>query len=83
MDKTPKREINAREQSASVLAAAVRARIVVTRKEQGLTAAAVAQQIGLSRPFYTQLERGMRRLSMVRFLMICDVFKVNPGEMLK
>ena len=43
----------------------------------------VASRMGLSRPFYTQLERGERRIDLVYFLMICQALCVEPGELLK
>ena len=59
------------------------ARIVQVRKERGLTSAEVAKQLGLSRPFYTQLENGTRRMTLVYYLAICRVLQVQPGELLK
>ena len=88
MSKTKKSTQNARLHSKTLKAAAghcddVRKRIVQERKEQGLSAASVAKQMGISRPFYTQLEGGTRRMDLVYFLAICRVLRVEPGELLK
>ena len=61
----------------------VRERIVQARKKQGLTTYEVAKQMGISRPFYTQLEGGTRRIDLVNFLAICQALRVEPGELLK
>ncbi len=67
MSKTKKSTRNARLHSKTLKAAAghcdeVRKRIVQERKAKGLSAAYVAKQMGISRPFYTQLEGGVRRM---------------------
>ena len=61
----------------------VREQIVKVRNERGLTAAEAARRVGISRPFYTQIECGSRRMNMVYFLAICKVLSVDPGELLK
>ena len=88
MSKIKKSTRNARLYSKTLKAAAghcdeVRKRIVQERKEQGLSAAEVAKQMGISRPFYTQLEVGTRRTDLVYFLAICQVLQVEPGELLE
>ena len=88
MAKTPKQTRNERRYSKSMVAAAsdcakLRKRIVKKRKERGLSAADVAKQLGISRPFYTQLEGGVRRMGLVYFLAICEALQVEPGELLK
>ena len=42
----------------------VRANILRIRKRKKLTAEAVAKRVGISRPFYTQLEGGKRRMAL-------------------
>ena len=69
--------------AATVQCAKVRERIVRTRTNRGLTGTQVADAMGLSRPFYTQLEGGTRRMSLVYFLAICQALRVEPGELLK
>ena len=88
MTKTKKSTRNARLHSKTLKAAAghcdeVRKRIARERKARGLTAAEVAKQMGISRPFYTQLQAGTRRMDLVYFLAICRVLQVDPGELLK
>jgi transcriptional regulator with XRE-family HTH domain len=61
----------------------VRRRIRLTRKEKQLTAAAVALAVGISRPFYTQLEGGTRRLSMDYFLRIAEALHTHPTRFLE
>ena len=61
----------------------VRAQIVMFRKDQGLTTAEIARRVRLSRPFYTQLENGRRKMDLVYFLRICRVLGVEPGELLE
>ena len=53
------------------------------RNARGFTAADIAKQMGISRPFYTQLEGGARRMDLVYFLAICDALQVEPGKLLK
>ena len=88
MSKTPKKTRAVRFRGGNLTAATthcdtVRQRIVRLRKDRGLTSAEVSKQMGISRPFYTQLEGGTRRLSLVYFLMICRVLRVEPGDLLK
>ena len=88
MAKTKKKSRAARIRGGNLKAAtthcdAVRERIVQMRKERGLTGAEVSSMMGISRPFYTQLEGGTRRMDLVYFLMICNALRVEPGELLK
>ena len=88
MKKTKKSTRNERLHSKNLKAAAghcdeVRKRIVQERKAQGLSAVEVAKKMGISRPFYTQLEVGTRRMDLVYFLAICLVLQVEPGDLLK
>lgn len=45
------------------MAVDIRKRIRDLRKEKGMSAKEVSEKMGISRPFYTQLEGGTRRLS--------------------
>lgn len=84
MAKTPKRRLRPGHlAAAAVHSAKVRQRIVQMRKAQGLSAAEVSKQLGLSRPFLTQLEGGTRRMDLVYFLGICRVLRVEAGELLE
>ncbi len=72
MANTPKKTRNERRYSKSMIAAAtggekIREQIVQLRNARGLTSADVAKQMGISRPFYTQLEGGTRRMDLVYF----------------
>lgn len=58
----------------------VRKRIRAYRESQGLRAEDVAKQIGVSRPFYTQLESGARGLSVIHLFKIAKALKVTIGE---
>ena len=51
------------------------------RDALGLTGAQVSRAIGLSRPYYTQLEGGTRRLSAENVRKIADVLGVPVGEL--
>jgi transcriptional regulator with XRE-family HTH domain len=83
MAKTTKRHFRAGHlAAAAVQTAKVRERMVQVRKAQGLSAAEVSKQLGLSRPFLTQLEGGTRRMDLVYFLGICRVLRVEAGELL-
>ena len=89
MSKTPNRPLGPRRPKVKKAAEAhrkskkVRERIVELRKERGLTATQMAKRMGLSRPFYSQLEVGTRRMDLVYLLMICSILKVEPGKLLK
>jgi transcriptional regulator with XRE-family HTH domain len=60
----------------------VRANIRRIRKQKRLTAEVVAVRIGISRPFYTQLEGGTRRLSLRYLIGIARALEVRPGSLL-
>ncbi len=55
--------------------------IRATRDALGLTGAHVSRAIGLSRPYYTQLEGGTRRLSAEHVRRIAEVLGVHVGEL--
>ncbi len=61
----------------------VRANIRRIRKEKKLTAEAVAESVGISRPFYTQLEGGTRRMSLRYLIGIALALEVKPGRLFK
>lgn len=60
--------------------ARVRGVLRQARMEQGVTVLEVSRRVGISRPFYTQLEGGSRRLSVVYFFAICRALRVDPVQ---
>jgi len=78
------RRINLRKPEPGELSAdIVRANIRKTRKDKGLSAQKVAEKVGISRPFYTQLEGGTRRLSVDYLLAISKGLGVDVRDLLK
>ncbi len=61
----------------------VRANIRRIRKEKRLTAEVMAERIGISRPFYTQLEGGTRRMALRYLFGIALALEVKPGRLFK
>jgi putative transcriptional regulator len=63
------------------MAVDIRKRIRDLRKAKGMSAKEVSERMGISRPFYTQLEGGTRRLS-VRYLEgIAKALSTTPSEL--
>lgn len=58
----------------------IRARIRAIREAQGLRALDMAESIGVSRPFYTQLEGGQRRLTVDNLFKIIRALGVSISE---
>ena len=56
-------------------------RIRALRKQKGLSGAEVAQKMGISRPFYTLLEGGKRRLSAGHVEKIARILSVPVSEL--
>ena len=83
MAKTPTRRPRRHLAAAKVESAKVRKRIRQVREAQGLAGNEIASKMGISRPFYTQLENGTRRVDLVYFLAICQALRVEPGELLE
>ena len=61
----------------------VRANIRRIRKEKRLTAEVTAQRVGISRPFYTQLEGGTRRMALRYLFGIALALEVKPKSLFK
>ena len=59
----------------------IRRKIRELRKEKGLRAEDMAKGMGISRPFYTQLEGGKRRLSVDYIGKIARLLGVSVGEL--
>ena len=60
----------------------VRANIRAIRKKKKLTGKVVAERMGISRPFYVQLEGGTRRISLRYLIGIADALEVKPRKLL-
>ena len=61
----------------------VQQKIRALRKANRLSAEAVAKQVGISRPFYTQLEGGKRRLSVMHLAQIARALGVSAADLLR
>lgn len=59
----------------------VRRRLIALRQSRGMTQAQVAQALGLSRAYYTQLEAGRRTPSLAVGLRIARFFDVSFEEL--
>ena len=57
----------------------IRERIRTIRNQKNLRAQDMAKALGISRPFFTQLETGTRTLSVERFLRIAETLHVSVG----
>ncbi len=58
----------------------VRKRIRKLRDEKGLKAHDMAEMLGISRPFYTQLESGTRGISAINLFRIAKALEMTVGE---
>ena len=61
----------------------VRQRIRTIRKQKKMSARVVSERMGISRPFYTQLEGGKRRLSVEYLIQAAEALGVKPATLLK
>ena len=50
------------------------------RKKKKLTAREMAEKLGISKPFYCQIENGKRRLSYKMAVKIAKVFGCKPDD---
>ena len=48
------------------------------RKKKNYTMKDMAEKLGISKPFYSQLENGTRKLSYPMAVKIASIFKVRP-----
>ena len=48
------------------------------RKKKHYTASIMAEKLGISKPFYSQLENGSRKLSYPMAVKIASIFQVKP-----
>ena len=61
----------------------VRDRIAKLRLDRGLTQKEMSRRMGISRPFYTQIESGYRRLDLLYLFAICRALNVDPAQLLE
>ena len=59
----------------------VRERIRAIRIRQGITTEQISQRMGISRPFYSQLEHGRRRMSVDYLEKIARILGVTVAEL--
>ena len=59
----------------------MRVRIKEVRKTVGLSQLELAERVGLSRPYLSQIEDGKRNLSTKRQKLIADALGVDPTEL--
>lgn len=57
-------------------------RLYKRRKEMGLTQEAMAERLGMSLTFYVEIERGRKRLSIEKILMVYEQTGMNPDYLL-
>lgn len=58
-------------------------RIRKCREELGLTQEAAAEQCGISPSFYSNIERGIKVMSLETFVSICQAFSVSADYLLR
>ena len=51
------------------------------KKKKGYTTTYMAQELGISKPFYSQLENDRRTLSYKMAIKIADVLKTKPDKL--
>lgn len=59
----------------------IRQKVKQLRKERGLRALDMAEKLGISRPFYTQIETGSRRMTAHHLIGISGALGVSIGEL--
>ena len=59
----------------------IRHRIRALRLQKGITTEEVAKRMGISRPFYSQLEHGRRRMSVDYLEMIARILGVSVAQL--
>lgn len=53
------------------------------RRNQGLTQAAVAEQLGKPQSFLAKVENGERRLDVIEFIHLAQLLSLDPAEVIK
>lgn len=79
--KQKKNPLNDKE--VTIQADKVREKIRDVRMSRRLSADVIAKSMGISRPFYTQLEGGKRRLSIEYLFSIAKALEVKPESLLR
>lgn len=51
------------------------------RKQNGYSSEQISKVLGISKPFYSQIENGKRRLSYDMAIKISKVFKMKPDDL--
>ncbi|ABC61305.1 repressor protein [Geobacillus phage GBSV1] len=57
-----------------------REKLISTRKKEGMTLQEVADKVGISKPYYWQIEQGKRGLSYEMAVKIARVFNKRPDD---
>ena len=57
-------------------------RLYKRRKEMGLTQEAMAERLGMSTTFYGEIERGRKRLSIEKILLVYEQTGMDPDYLL-
>ncbi len=58
-------------------------RLASIRQKQGLSQEYVADRLGLTRSGICRYENGDREIKMTEFFKMCDVYQINPYELLE
>jgi len=53
------------------------------RARAGVTQAQAARQLGRPQSFISKCESGERRIDVVEFLLLCDAYSCDPGEIIE
>ncbi len=56
-------------------------KLMEKRKEKKYSYQYMANSLGISKPFYWQIENGKRRLSYIMAIKIAEIFKMKPDEL--
>ena len=57
--------------------------LIAAREESGLTQVQVAGKLKKPQSYVSKIERGERRLDVIEFLELAEVFKIDPLEFLR
>lgn len=59
----------------------MKTKLKITREQNKYTSLEIANKLGISKSFYSQLENGHRRLTYDMALKIAKIFKTKPDEL--
>lgn len=79
---TPRRAPASDRRASSTDATRLGSRLRAERQRQGISLAALAEQVGLTKGFLSQLERGLSRASVASLTRICAALEVPPSAVL-